>query len=142
MRPTRHDGLPYALALAMLCVSYLAYASPGQRAGSSPAAPQLHTATAAFGAACRLPAGEQLKAVKAFAEMMPVFKHDRCLNCHGKFNVFSADEHTGAGAAKVSKLDPTAFLTVSERIAFHKSCRNCHNQIQGEANDRRRPTRW
>jgi hypothetical protein len=69
--------------------------------------------------------------VKAFAEMMPVFKHDRCANCHGKFNVLS-DEHTGAGAAKESKLDPTTLLTVSERVAFHKRCGDCHNQIEGK----------
>ena len=55
-----------------------------------------------------------------------------CANCHGKFNVLSDDEHTGAGAAKESKLDPTGLLTVSQRIAFHKRCGDCHNQIQGK----------
>ena len=132
MRFTRHDALPYALALVMLCFSYLAYASTGQRSGRSATAPRLHARTAALGAACRLPAGKQVEAVKAFAKMMPVFKHDRCLNCHGKFNVLSVDEHSGAVAAKESKLDPTSLLTVSERIAFHKPCANCHNQIQGK----------
>ena len=132
MRFTRHDALPYALALVMLCFSYLAYASSGQRSGRSPTAPRLHARTPALGAACRLPGGKQVEAVKAFAKMMPVFKHDRCLNCHGKFNVLSVDEHSGAVNAKESKLDPTTLLTVSERIAFHKPCANCHNQIHGK----------
>jgi hypothetical protein len=132
MRLPRHDALPYALALAMLCVSYLAYASTAQRGGPSIAAQRLHAPAAALGAACGLPAGKQVKAVKAFARMMPVFRHDRCLNCHGKFNVLSVDEHSGAVNAKESKLDPTELLTLSERIAFHKPCANCHNQIEGE----------
>ena len=136
MRLTRYDALPYALALAMLCLSYLAYASTGQRSGPSSTSPRLHARTAALGAACRLPAGKQVEAVKAFVKMMPVFKHDRCLNCHGKFNVLSVDEHSGAVNAKESKLDPTTLLTVRERIAFHKPCGNCHNQIQGKAMDR------
>jgi hypothetical protein len=131
MRSARHDVFPFALALALLGVSYLASASSGQHSKPSPTGPQLHLPTTATGATCRLPVGKQVEAAKAFAEMMPVFKHDRCFNCHGKFNVLSIDEHTGAGAAKESKLDPTALLTVSERIAFHQRCGDCHNQIQG-----------
>jgi hypothetical protein len=138
MRFTRHDALPFAVALAMLCVSYLAYASSGRPSGPSPTAHRLHALTGALGSACRLSAGDQVKAVKAFAEMKPVFQHDRCANCHGKFDVMSVDEHTGAVAAKESKLDPTGFLTVDQRIAFHKSCGNCHNQVQGKGV---RPTR-
>ena len=61
MRFTRHGALPYALALAMLCVSYLAYASSGQRSAPNPTAPRLHARTAALGAACRLPLGKQVE---------------------------------------------------------------------------------
>lgn len=133
MRFTRHDPLPYALALALLCVSYLAYASSEPRSSTKSTTPQLHTLMSARGATCRLPVGKRVEAVKAFAEMMPVFTHDRCANCHGNFNVLSDDEHTGAGAAKESKLDPTTLLTVSERVAFHQRCGDCHNQIEGKA---------
>ena len=129
---TRHDALPFALALAIPCVSYLAYASSVPRRTTTPTAPPLHSLMSARVAACRLPAGKQVASVKAFAEMMPVFTHDRCANCHGQFNVLSTDEHTGAGAARESKLDPTALLTVPERIAFHRRCGDCHNQIQGK----------
>lgn len=37
---------------------------------------------------CPLPFDQQLKAVNAFAEMIPFIRHPRCSNCHGGVNPF------------------------------------------------------
>jgi hypothetical protein len=77
-----------------------------------------------------------MEAVKAFAKMMPVFKHDRCLNCHGKFNVLSVDEHSGAVNAKESKLDPTTLLTVSQRMPFTNHAQTVTTSFKARVYDR------
>ena len=46
------------------------------------------------GASCPLPVGQQIRAVHAFGEMMPVFRHPRCFNCHGNFDITS-EAHEG-----------------------------------------------
>jgi len=132
MRFTRHDALPYALALAILSVVYVAYAGP-QRNGPISILPLLHARTTASGASCGLPVGKQVQAVKAFAEMLPVFRHARCANCHGDFDIRSTDQHSGAVAANASKLDPRATLTVPQRVTLHQGCGTCHSQVEGKA---------
>lgn len=129
---TRHDPLSYAFALAILSVVYIAYASP-QRNPPNSLVPLLHARMTASGASCGLPVGKQVRAVKAFAEMLPVFRHPRCANCHGDFDITSSDVHSGSVAANESKLDPRSLLTVPQRIALHQGCVTCHSQIQGKA---------
>jgi hypothetical protein len=81
-------------------------------------------------ASCPLPLGRQVQAVGEFAKMMPVFRHPRCANCHGDFDILS-DAHTGSAAAKSSGLDPRALLTAAERKTLHAGCDACHDNIRG-----------
>jgi hypothetical protein len=124
MRFTRHHALPYALALALLCVSYLAYASSGTRGSTEATTPPLHTLTSARGAKCPLPVGKQVQAVKAFREMLPVFRHPRCLNCHGGVDPLS-EAHRGA-----DQLDPEVDR-MTDREAFEAQCQECHDGLPG-----------
>ena len=133
MRPIPRSALPYLLAFTLVGLAYVSYASSSRSTEATASPRPLHLRFAARGATCGLPVGKQVEAVKAFRDMMPVFEHDRCMNCHGKFNVLSANDHTGAAVANASKLDPTQFLTVPQRIAFHQGCGDCHSQIRGRA---------
>ena len=133
MKQFRRHALAYVLGLALVGVAYVSHASSTERGDAQSSTQQLHIRVPTRGATCGLPISKQVEAVNAFGEMMPVFEHDRCMNCHGKFDVLSTDEHTGAVAAKESKLDPRSFLTVPQRIAFHQGCGACHSQIQGKA---------
>ena len=85
---------------------------------------------AASAGACPLPFGRQVDAVRAFAKMMPVFRHPRCANCHGDFDILS-DQHTGAASARSSGLDPRSLLTAPQRKALHAGCDSCHDNIRG-----------
>jgi hypothetical protein len=131
MRLTARGVPPYMLAVLLVSIAYFTSASSAPPRAAAPDPPPLHTLAPDSGKACHLPPGKQVAAAKAFAEMMPVFRHPRCANCHGAFDVLSLDEHSGAVAARASKLDPTALLTVPERVAFHQGCPTCHNQIEG-----------
>jgi hypothetical protein len=44
---------------------------------------------------CPVPLGKQIQAIGAFAEMLPVFRHPRCMNCHGGLDIMS-EAHPGA----------------------------------------------
>jgi len=70
---------------------------------------------------CPLPYAKQVKAVKAFAEMMPVFRHPRCLNCHGGVDPFEEEEVGGhrGGAMEQSFPINTA------------QCQDCHDGLPG-----------
>jgi hypothetical protein len=65
---------------------------------------------------CPLPPAQQVRAAQAWAKMMPVFRHPRCLNCHGGITDPLANptptDHMGA-----AELDST------DTIA---TCENCH----------------
>jgi hypothetical protein len=64
---------------------------------------------------CPLSIGQQVKAVKAFAEMMPVIRHPRCTNCHGGVNPFT-DAHRGGA------MNPDSTI---------EQCQDCHDQLKG-----------
>ncbi len=65
-----------------------------------------------------------MKAVEAFGEMMPVFRHPRCLNCHGGVDPHS-EKHRG-----VDQLD--ADLTLfGNRPAYLAQCQECHDGLPG-----------
>jgi hypothetical protein len=85
---------------------------------------------------CALSVIDQIKAVDAFAKLVPVFRHPRCFNCHGNFDITNKDEHTGATAVP-KDLDFRTLLNVDQRIRLHAECGSCHNQINGKAS---RPT--
>ena len=72
---------------------------------------------------CPLPIGNQIKAVAAFAKMIPVFRHPRCSNCHGGVDPF-ADARTGKHGG--GQRDPEDFAD--------GTCRDCHDQmIKGDS---------
>ena len=79
---------------------------------------------------CPIPVGQQVKAVNAFRAMMPVFRHPRCINCHGAFDIAS-EAHEGSEVVAKSGLNPRALLTAKERKKLHESCGNCHDNIEG-----------
>jgi hypothetical protein len=105
------------LVLAAVGVAYLD--------GSTAQAP---VAPGVFGAAsapsCPIPVGRQVKAVKAFRKMMPVFRHPRCLNCHGGVDPLS-EAHRG-----VDQLDPE-IDRMANREEFEEQCQACHDQMPG-----------
>jgi hypothetical protein len=73
-------------------------------------------------AACKgLSVSKQVKAVKDFAEMLPVFRHPRCLNCHGGLDPLS-DRHPGKD--QISDL-------ANDRDKFLAECQECHDGLPG-----------
>jgi hypothetical protein len=71
------------------------------------------------GGSCPLPIRKQIEAVAAFEEMMPVFRHPRCTNCHGGVNPsvpFAQGGHRG-GARNAAQLP--------------RSCEDCHGLLPG-----------
>ncbi len=136
MIPIRRRALPYMLALALVSVAYISYGSSSHTTEAKASTRQLHFRVPARGTTSGLSAGEQVKAVNAFSKMVPVFRHARCFNCHGAFDITNSDEHTGA-AAVPKDLDFRQSLDVPQRQRLHAQCGECHNQITGHAN---RPT--
>lgn len=107
--------LPYSVAVGAIGLAYL---SPsGVTARPAP--------LAARAASCNgLSVGKQVKAVKDFAAMLPVFRHPRCTNCHGGLDPMS-DRHPGK-----DQLDPDITL-MSDRAAFLEQCQTCHDGLAG-----------
>ncbi len=123
------NAVPYTLALGALSFLYLDYPTTSQPV-AVPLPANLPRVLAAAGPSCPLPVGKQVKAVGAFREMMPVFRHPRCINCHGAFDIAS-EKHEGSEMVQKSGLDPQALLTVEERKKLHVACGSCHDNIQG-----------
>jgi hypothetical protein len=113
--------VPYSLALGTVGIVLLS----GSTSTAPVPAPLPRSAPS-----CPLSVGKQLQAVKAFAELMPVFRHPRCINCHGAFDIMS-EQHEGSDFARSSGLDPRALLTADERRRLHEGCDNCHSNIRG-----------
>jgi hypothetical protein len=129
MRPRVVDAVPYTLVLGALSILYLGNPTSNQP-GPVPLPSAVSRVLAAREAVCRLSVAQQVKAVKAFREMMPVFRHPRCFNCHGGFDITS-DAHEGSDAAKSSGLDPRSLLTAKERKELHAECGSCHDNVRG-----------
>src|SRR5262245_5939956 len=81
--------------------------------GSSP----LHAQEAS---SCPVPLGKQIEAIGAFGEMLPVFRHPRCMNCHGGLDIMS-EAHPGA-----DQIEP-----VSNPITDSPQCQMCHDGLPG-----------
>jgi hypothetical protein len=77
--------------------------------------------TAAFSApSCPLDPGDQVKAIKAFAKMIPVFRHPRCSNCHGGVDPFADPKNGKHGGGQMQPGD------------FEKgACQECHDLLPG-----------
>ena len=135
MRSTYASCALYSLALGAVSLAYLSDLNREQdlEFGSYP--PVTRILARSSDASCRLPVGQQVKAVKAFREMLPVFRHPRCFNCHGGFDITS-ESHKGSDLVP-SGLDPRALLTVEQRQELHENCDVCHTEIRGTL---KRPT--
>ena len=122
--------IPFAVALTALGVAFLSFSTRGQRPAlaSPPPTAARHLARVESGESCRMSLGEQVKAIRAFGEMMPVFLHPRCLNCHGGLDVYS-DEHPGASAI-ADGLDLTLLTRELRDAVSRKECEDCHDNIE------------
>ena len=117
--------VPYGLALGAVALVFVGGSTSEQRLALAAAPPTASRAlTARSAPSCPLPIGKQVKAVKAFGEMMPVFRHPRCLNCHGGVDPLS-EKHRG-----VDQLDPEIDRMVN-REEFEAQCQECHDQMPG-----------
>lgn len=128
MRREYFSSVLYSLTLGAVGLAYLGDSSSGQDLGVDP--DPATRILASSGASCPLPVGQQVKAVEAFRELMPVFRHPRCFNCHGNFDIM-AEKHEGSDVAQKAGLDPRALLTVKERQKLHNGCEVCHGNIRG-----------
>ena len=68
-----------------------------------------------------------MKAIKAFSKMMPVFRHPRCLNCHGGLDIFS-DQHPGASG--LDEQDLTLLTRELRDSVSRQQCEDCHDNIR------------
>ena len=131
--------IPFTLALGAVGAAYL-----------RPSGPELSSAAASFppteianvparpGPSCPVPVGQQVKAVKLFREMIPVFQHPRCFNCHGGVNPFI--EKTGRDPADKSAPASTVahggglVRRQNDRardgtLLIESECQDCHNNV-------------
>ncbi len=127
---SRH-ALPYILTLLLVGLAYISYANSSHTTEARASTPHIFDA-ARNGATCNLPVVDQVKAVDAFSKMVPVFRHPRCFNCHGNFDISDKNVHNGA-ALVPTNLDFRKSLDVTQRKLLHAACGNCHKNITGQA---------
>jgi hypothetical protein len=124
----RRSRVPFTLALVAIGAAFFS---------------QIANTTAAHGPSCPLPVGRQVKAIKAFLEMMPVFQHPRCFNCHGGVNPFI--EKTGPDPADTAAPASTVahggglIRRQNDRAPdgtalIESECRDCHNNMARRRN--------
>jgi hypothetical protein len=87
---------------------------------------------------CPLPVAQQVKAVKAFREMMPVFLHPRCANCHGGVNPFiqgtGSDPADAAAPASTVAHGGGTIRRQNDKapdgtVLIESECQDCHNNM-------------
>ena len=123
MNSNRRSAVLYSLTAGAVAFAYAGDSAPDQRVALRPPRAAVR-ALAASAPSCPLPVGKQVKAVKAFAEMLPVFRHPRCLNCHGGVDPASP-AHKG-----VDQLDPE-IDRMANREAYEEQCQTCHDELPG-----------
>jgi hypothetical protein len=69
---------PFLVALILLVIAFAWDSETGTASATTAASSAGQAANS-----CPLPPAQQVKAAQAWAKMMPVFRHPRCLNCHG-----------------------------------------------------------
>jgi hypothetical protein len=123
--------IPFAAALTVVGIAVLSFSMSGKRqalASPPPLPSRLHKAITR--ASCSLPVAQQLKAVKTFREMLPVFRHPRCFNCHGGLDITDSIRHEGAEFVPKG-MNPRAMLTAEKRKELHEQCDLCHTEVRG-----------
>lgn len=112
---TRRAITPFLVMLVLLVVALARDSGTGTISATTTGGPKVQG-----GESCPLPFGNQVKAVAAFAKMIPVFRHPRCSNCHGGVDPF-ADPKTGKHGGAQQDAD-----------AFEDGvCEDCHDQMSG-----------
>lgn len=112
MTPSRRRR-SLALVAILLVGLLVAVASPSQSVTLATAAEP-----PSLGTSCPLTAPQEVTAVLAFADMMPVFRHPRCTNCHGGVNPsvpFAQGGHRGG----------------ARNAAQPNVCEDCHGELPG-----------
>jgi hypothetical protein len=110
---TPHAITPFLAALVVV-MSALAWDSGTETAFATTTASSVRQAANS----CPLALGDQVKAIKAFAKMIPVFRHPRCSNCHGGVDPFADPKISKHGGGQMDAGD------------FEKgSCKDCHDQM-------------
>jgi hypothetical protein len=107
--------MPLLVALILLVVVFGGNSGTETASASTTASPVGQSANS-----CPLALGDQVKAIKAFAKMIPVFRHPRCSNCHGGVDPF-ADPRVGKHGG--GQMDADAF---EDGV-----CEDCHDQMSG-----------
>lgn len=110
---------PVGLLLCVLALGAVAVAARGQPTSGHPPVEALSESRRPLGGngpSCPLSLAEQVKSVNAFAQMMPVFRHPRCINCHGGVDPIS-EKHPGADQV--------------ERDKGNEQCQQCHDELEG-----------
>jgi hypothetical protein len=105
-------------------VYFIAFGAIGLAAGAPISPPSSSPPMRSSSFACPVPVGQQVKAVKAFGEMLPVFRHPRCLNCHGGVDPHS-EKHRG-----VDQLEEGLTL-FGDRVRYLAQCQECHDGLPG-----------
>lgn len=86
------------------------------------------------GGSCPLTAAQELNSIKTFLKMMPVFRHPRCLNCHG--GIPSPLPARVRGADQVWRSGPPvqhAGVVEMDSSADNRTCEECHVDDWGDA---------
>jgi hypothetical protein len=77
---------------------------------------------------CAIPAEAKMEDAKTtFAKITAVFRHPRCINCHGAQNPFSSDTKHAGGTYEVVT-DPNGFVRNDKTFA---ACETCHGDLPG-----------
>lgn len=110
------------LAIALGCT---AQRDAGGAAGASEAtlAGNAQGSELASADACRLSAADKSKAVRTFAELMPVFNHPRCANCHFGIDVYAESAEQLHGGGRMPKDEDGAIPL------FDPACGTCHDAV-------------
>jgi hypothetical protein len=107
-------GLTPFLAALILLIVALAWDSGTGTVSATTTASSVEQAANS----CPLAVGDQVKAIAAFAKMIPVFRHPRCSNCHGGVDPFVDPKVGKHGGEQMDEGD------------FEKgSCQDCHDQM-------------
>ncbi len=114
-------GFLFGIAVGVIAVGSVGFSfSRPRHANALAPAVAPRSLTAHSGPSCPLSLQQQVAAVKAFGEMMPVFRHPRCLNCHGGLDPMSK-RHPGSDQLE----------GITDRDTLFEKCQDCHDGLEG-----------
>jgi hypothetical protein len=118
------------LSVALIAVLAVAW-------GRGPATVSASTSSgsAEQGGSCPLTAAQELNSIKTFLKMMPVFRHPRCLNCHGAMPNPLPQRVQIGGVWQYPAAPPPqhAGVVVLDSTSTNRTCEDCHVDDWGAA---------